>query len=161
MYTEQNVKKCINNTSQYVILCPNVETKRYNQSSNKWLVILYSRTWCWMFGYHLSHASRLTVERHGADVCVVHIFMSEYVLQEIWTGKHECICHISRLIAQGLWPQPNRIYLDSTYALAGHVYTLPQIHRRNDNATTIQHAANCKDAQIPRFPFSSVPLLLF
>ncbi len=25
---------------------------------------------------------------------------------------------ISRLIAQGLWPQPNRIYLDSTYALA-------------------------------------------
>lgn len=45
--------------------------------------------------------------------------------------------------------------------ISGHVYTLPQIHRQNDNATTIQHATNCKDAQIPRFPFSSVPLLFF
>lgn len=31
MHTEQKVKGCINNTTQYVILCPNVETKRYNQ----------------------------------------------------------------------------------------------------------------------------------
>lgn len=64
----------------------------------------------------------------------------------------------------------SRIYLHSTYALAA-AYTCSRIYTPSnpqaakwqccDNSTCSAHEANCKDAQIPRFPFSSVPPLSF